>query len=518
MRWSQSLIPTQKQPPADAPSPGHALLARAGMIHFTRAGGISFLPLGLRTLNKLADALRETLGDLNFQEVLLNGEAGSIAASMIRSHRQLPQNLFQFTHNPSPQLSTISFHPNPTSRQKAADTLAHAISALLKKLSIPTVTARTPEGQSLAVLSEHGKDELLATDSGDYVATPDAAEIAPRPSNFAGEPTSPLERISTPGLTTVADVCAFLNIAPSQILKTLVFAAQSPIATRWVVAVVRGDHQVNLRKLSAAAQSMGVTSLGLADITAAKDKWAMGFVGPDAAIKTPDAVMIVDPDAAQGPIPWAAGANEVDTHVRNFNWFRECGDRLADPTKVTVADIRDAVDGDLSPFHSALHLKSASILLSQSLLPTDPHLAFDDIGGEHRSLSLSDARLDLAEVLIATANACHDDDGLLWPRAIAPSSAVITAIQYEGSVRDAADSIYTRLTFDGIDAILDDRDIRAGPKFADSDLIGFPVRITIGPKTVENAQAEIKLRTSPQLEAVPLSNVPARVSQMLMDS
>ena len=97
-------------------------------------------------------------------------------------------------------------------------------------------------------------------------------------------------------------------------------------------------------------------------------------------------------------------------------------------------------------------------------------------------------------------------------------SVVITVVQHEGAVRDAAEAIYTRLTFDGIDAILDDRDVRAGPKFADADLIGFPLRITVGPKTVEHAMAELKLRTSEQIETVPLTNVPERVAQMLMDS
>src|SRR5437870_2073217 len=121
MRWSQSLIPTQKQSSADAPSPGHALLVRAGMIHHVRGGGDSFLPLGLRTLHKLADLGRQTLGDLGFQEVLLSGEAGSIAPSMIRSHRQLPQNLFQITHGTTSELATISFHANTASRQKAAE-------------------------------------------------------------------------------------------------------------------------------------------------------------------------------------------------------------------------------------------------------------------------------------------------------------------------------------------------------------------------------------------------------------
>ncbi len=518
MRWSQSLIPTQKQSPGDAPSPGYALLARAGMIHHARGGGISFLPLGVRTLRKLSKVVRERLTDLEYQEVLLSGETGSLAASVIRSHRQLPQNLFQITHGTTPELITVSFHPNIASRQKATEVFRAAVADLLGKLKIPPVSIRTAEGEGLAVLSESGREEVLAGESGNYVATPDAVEIAARGWNFAGEPAGPLDKVRTPGMTTVSEVCTFLGIEPGAILKTLVFAAQSPIAIRWVVAVVRGDHQVNLRKLTAAAQAMGVTSLGLADVGEAKDKWSMGFVGPDAAMKVPDAIMIVDPDAAQGQISWAAGGNETDVHVLNFNWFRECGDRLADPVKVTVADIRDAVEGDLSTSGGPLRRKAASILFSQSMLPGDPKLAYDDVGGEHRPLAISTSRLDLARVMLSAAEVCNDEHGLTWPRRIAPVSVVVTVVQNEGAVRDAAEAIYTRLTFEGADVLLDDRDLRAGPKFADADLIGFPVRVTLGPRTVEQGKAEIKLRTSSQVESVPLADVPSRVAQMLMDS
>jgi prolyl-tRNA synthetase len=167
-------------------------------------------------------------------------------------------------------------------------------------------------------------------------------EVAPtddRPWSFAGEPAGPLEKIHTPGLLSIESVCEFLKIAPRQFLKTLVFSATSPIAIRWVVAVVRGDHQIDERKLADAARAMGVTSLAIADPPEMRRTFAVGYVGPDAGTKTPDAVLIVDPDAAQGEIAWAAGANEADHHVRNFNWFREAGDKLADPTKVMVADL-----------------------------------------------------------------------------------------------------------------------------------------------------------------------------------
>src|SRR5262249_13955885 len=145
---------------------------------------------------------------------------------------------------------------------------------------------------------------------------------------------------------------------PKNMLKTLVFNVSAEIAKdrpenlahpRWLVAVVRGDHDVNESKLARAAREhFHINSFTLEDTPEVRANWAIGFVGPDAAVRNIDTVLLIDPDAAQGGF-WAAGANEIDHHVKHFNWFRECGDKLADPRKVIVSDIRNAVEGDPSP-------------------------------------------------------------------------------------------------------------------------------------------------------------------------
>jgi prolyl-tRNA synthetase len=156
---------------------------------------------------------------------------------------------------------------------------------------------------------------------------------------FAGAPAGPLEKVHTPGMSSVEEVCAYLKIPLRDFLKTSVFQAESPIRVNWVVSVVRGDHQIDQRKLAEAARDLGVVSLKLANPPQAGRKFALGYVGADAGTKTPDAVLIVDVAAAQGARAWATGANETDFHVRNFNWFRDAGDQLANPAKVSVADI-----------------------------------------------------------------------------------------------------------------------------------------------------------------------------------
>jgi prolyl-tRNA synthetase len=361
-----------------------------------------------------------------------------------------------------------------------------------------------------------GDTSILISPTGDYAATMEAAECAPRSGNFAGESIADLQKVSTPGLKTVTEVCQFLKLSSREILKTLVFVAQSPIAIRWVVAVVRGDHQVNIGKLGEAAAAMGVTSIRLADPRETAGKWSMGFVGPDAAMKLPDAVLIVDPDAAQGGVAWSAGGNEPDTHVIGFNWFRECGDRLADPVKVSIADIRNAVEGDMAwTLTGALHGGRVDLLAEIKHLSPSPDFTFDDAAGKARSFHYGVYRIDLLNTLLDIAGSSHDERGLAWPVLVAPCRVVIIPIQYEGEVRKAADGIVQQLDAAGIDAILDDRDLRAGAKFADADLVGFPVRVTIGSRTLQNGEAEIKVRCTQQAQQVALGEVAETVVELL---
>jgi prolyl-tRNA synthetase len=526
MRWSQAVIPTFKQTPADSPSVGHALLARAGLIHLSRKSrSVSILPLGMRSLSKLENLARKALeapAGLGFQEAILahaslDSPPMEVAGSAFRSYRQLPKQLFQIVREPSPGLIGFGFHANDRELRDAGERFVSAIAGVLSLCKINFTPVTLFAGKSLAVLSTTGESSILISPSGDYAATIDAAETAPRQGNFAGEPKVDLEKIHTPDLKTVSEVCRFLDLSPKQILKTLVFAAQSPIAIRWVVAVVRGDHQVNIHKLTEAAAAMGVTSLRLAEMEEARGRWCMGFVGPDATMKLPDAVLIVDPDAAQGEIAWSAGGNEPDTHVRSFNWFRECGDRLADPVKVTVAHIRNAVEGDGSPTGSGpMKLDRATILAEYRSAPTASEATFDDAAGKPQPFHVAAYRVALLETLLAAAAISHDEHGLTWPSSICPYSVAITPILYEAEVRDAADSLYQRLSADGIDVILDDRDLRAGVKFADADLVGFPFRITIGSKTLASGEVELKARTSPQSERVELEAVTAKLSQALL--
>ena len=214
---------------------------------------------------------------------------------------------------------------------------------------------------------------------------------------------------------------------------------------------------------------------------------------------------------------WFAGGNERDYHVANFNWFRDCGDKLADPTRTAVADIRNAVAGDASPQNDGGSLEFAAGSFLASFPRRQLQATFDAAAGNKLPLWLATFAADPRRLLSAVVESSHDAAGIIWPPALAPLSVVITPIRYEGEVRAAAERLYTQLCFERIDALLDDRDLRPGVKFADADLIGCPLRITLGAQAVQQRHGEIKRRTSADLERVPLEELVPRVRQALTD-
>lgn len=444
-----------------------------------------------------------------------------LLAAEVRSHKQLPLLLYEIgTQRTSQQLgmvSGLSLHADPSGLVHTTEQLLTIFAQIMEQAGIRPITARGPGGQSLLFASPSGTDELVVSDRGNYAALLEGAEIGPRDWTLAGEPVAELQKVHTPGIPSVEAVSHVLDVTPRQVLKTLVYQATSPIAVNYLVAVVRGDHQVDQAKLAAAATTMGVTRLELVDSPRVREKFALGFVGPDAGTKVPDAVLIVDPDAAQGGRAWVAGANETDFHVRHFNWFRECGDRLADPTRTLVADIRKVLPGDPSPVGDGgvLEVRSALELARVGRRDDGFGASFDDSSGCRRPIVAGTFTLDLFRLIRATVESHHDECGILWPPPIAPCAVVITPVQYDGAVKDAADKLYTQLLFEEVDTILDDRDARAGFKFADADLIGFPIRITVGPSQLAHGNVELKLRAGGEAQRVPINEVVSRVRAAL---
>lgn len=589
MRWTQTLIPTQKENPADAQIISHQLMIRAGLIRQLTAGAYDFLPLGLRSLQKASAIVRQEMNAIGAAEVLLPAlqplelwqktgrDVGygenlfklkdrhgrmmvlgptheevitELVSAFVNSYKQLPLSLYQiqtkFRDEFRPRFGLLrvreflmkdaySFHADLESLNRTYDDYYRAYERIFTRCGIPYVIVEAESGpiggsashEFMAACSA-GEDVLVRSDKGNYAANVEKARIGQRESTFGGDPTGPLEKVHTPHLPGIEDVGKFMKVKPKNMLKTLVFRTTNPGPTlesgvnpRWVVAVVRGDHEVNESKLAGAAnEHFHVNGIELADDPEVRSKWPIGFVGPDAAITALDAVMLVDPDAAQGGF-WSSGANEIDYHVKHFNWFRECGQSLADPKKVAIADIRNAIEGDPSPnndggvLHTARGIEIGHVFKLGTRYSDALGAQFLDDQGSQKPIIMGCYGIGIGRILIAAVENGHDERGIVWPAAIAPFSVVITPIKYDGEVKTAADRLYEQLNAAGIDTLLDDRDARPGFKFADADLIGIPLRINIGDRGLKEGKVELKQRTATEAQLVPLDQVIERVRQLL---
>jgi len=589
MRWSQTLIPTLRQPPGDAVAPSHALMLRAGMIHQTAAGAYSYLPLGWRVLRKAMTIIREEMDHAGAVEVFLpslqplewweqtgrreaygdnlfvitdrHGRKQALGPTHeevitklidahVHSYRQLPLTVYQiqtkFRDEFRPRFGVLrsrefqmkdaySFDLDAEGLEASYRKMYDAYERIFQRCGLPYVTVEAESGpiggsasHEFMVPSPTGEDIILASDKSNYAANVEKCAIGEREWTLDGEPTGDLEEIHTPNCPGIDSVCDFFKrelktkLKPRNMLKTLVCR----VGERWLLAVVRGDHDLNESKLRDAVGG----DIELADETEAKAAgFDIGFVGPQITAGRDDTDLIIDPDAANGGF-WVTGANKADHHVKHFNWQRDLIEPLAGASasadRITVADIRNAVDGDPSPKNDDGVLRESrgieighvfklgckySTALNATVLDENQNEVEPIMGcygiGVNRLLAAAIERTPGPD----GSPGGHDDGGIIWPMQIAPYHVVITPIRYESRAKDVADGLYAQLTDAGVEVLLDDRDERPGVKFKDADLIGIPLRITIGDKGLTNDQVEFKLRHAAEPEMVAVEQIVERI-------
>jgi prolyl-tRNA synthetase len=323
-------------------------------------------------------------------------------------------------------------------------------------------------------------------------------EIGARPKGTLTEaPSGELTEVHTPNLPGIEEVGKFMKVKPDRMLKTVVFAVPGEPG-RWIVAVVRGDHEVNEGKVKALA---GVGAVELAPVDAAKKAgFAVGYVSPRVVNTVPGVLMLIDADASLGGF-WASGADKADHHVKHFNWRREVGAVLDDKSKVIVGDVRNAVEGDPSPRAEGAKLVTGRGIevghifkLGTKYSDAMGFAILDEKQGK-RSVIMGCYGVGVSRAMAAAVEQNHDENGILWPAAIAPYHVLITIMKPEDAGhRKAAGDLAKALNAEGIDVLIDDRDERAGVKFKDADLTGIPVRLTVGDKALEAGGVEFKLR------------------------
>jgi prolyl-tRNA synthetase len=569
MRYAQSLIPTLREDPAEArKTPSHRLLLRAGYVRQVGAGIYEFLPLGLRVLRKVEAIVREEMNRAGAQEVMMPAllpaelykETGrwetmqsilfrlkdgkrndyhlgptheEVVTDMVRasvhSYRQLPLNLYQiqwkYRDEARPRAGLLrcreflmkdaySFDVDEAGALKSYATMRDAYDRIFQRVGLDyrvvTADSGAMGGSTSAefqILAETGEDAIVVCTACRYAANVEAA-TAKRNEGAAtttAAQTKP-EEVATPNKKTIEDVAEFLKVDTSATVKAGVFLyGTSPgDAGRLVVAFVRGDRRFNevalVRETGAqwlrAAEEEELTARGL----------HAGYIGPYGLSATVERVLVDQELRSTGEM--VVGANKAGFHLRKGNMstaVEALGARAA------WADVRAVGKGDLCPTCGApldeyKGIEGGHIFVLGTHYTSKMNVRFIDADGHEKLIVMGCYGIGVSRLVAAAIEQRHDADGIRWPMAIAPYHVIITPLQGDGAVKETAEALYAALTAKGIECLFDDRDERPGVKFKDADLLGIPLRVTLGKKTLEQGKIELKPRGVKDVELLDVAS------------
>lgn len=569
MRWSQTLIPTLKEEPAEAEVASHKLMIRAGMIKKLSSGVYSYLPLGFKVLNKVINIVREEMDKAGAVEVFLPAlqpvnlleQSGrlavfghdliqfkdrhgkevalgptheevitDIAKNFINSYKQLPITMYQiqtkFRDEVRPRFGVLrskeflmkdaySFDSSMKGLNASYTKMYDAYCRIFERCDANYIVVEADSGAMGGDVSHEfmapcdaGEDLLVICTKCSSKSNIEKAVPALLPSDDAKPTTQEaLTEIETPDMTTIENVSNFLKVKPENIAKTLIYTTDDSN----IVVMVRGDHEVNEAKLK---KVVGTKSLEMADaatVTAITGA-PVGFAGP---VGLKDTKIIAD-RAVTNLVNFVTGANKGNYHFTNVNIDRDFKIDL-------VADIRFAVEGDkCDKCNADLTIKRGIELGHVFKLGTKYTETFNavylDSKGKEVPMIMGCYGIGINRIIASSIEIYNDENGIIWPISIAPYHVIITVVNpTDKEIFDAAEKIYNELKEDGIEVLFDDRDMRPGVKFKDADLIGIPTRITVGKRYKEAGEVEIKLRKDDKDKAVsiPIDNTLTEIKKIL---
>ncbi|HQX33969.1 MAG TPA: proline--tRNA ligase [Dokdonella sp.] len=547
MRLSRYHLATVKEVPADAEIISHKLMLRAGMIRKLASGIYTWAPLGLRVLRKVEAIVREEMNRAGAIEMLMPSiqpqelweetgrwekfggqllkikdrkDAGycygptheevvtDFARNELKSYKQLPINFYQiqtkFRDEIRPRFGIMrareflmkdaySFHADAeslaTEYRNMYDTYTRIFSRLglrFRAVDADTGAIGGSASHEFHVLADSGEDAIVFSSASDYAANMEKA-IALAPTGTRAQAGAPLRTIDTPTQKTIDEVCALLAVEPRQCIKTIIVRGTEGL----VALCVRGDHEVNEIKAARLDEMPGESKLAdEAEIVRAIG-CKPGFIGP---VGLPQSIpVIVDRDAAL-LADFVCGANADGKHLGGANWERDA--------RITrIADLRKVVEGDASPdgkgtLGIARGIEVGHVFqLGEKYAKALGATVLDD-QGKARVMSMGCYGIGVSRIVAAAIEQNHDETGIIWPQAMAPWQVVICPINLAQSaaVREEAERLHDELEARGIDVLLDDRGLRPGAMFADSELIGIPHRIVIGDRGLASGSYEYRRR------------------------
>ncbi|HEY4997366.1 MAG TPA: proline--tRNA ligase [Solirubrobacteraceae bacterium] len=563
-RLSEYLLPTEKQAPADAEAISHKLMVRAGLVRQIGAGMWTWLPAGWRVHEKAVAIIREEIDAIGGQEMLmpvlqpaapwkasgryaieelfkLEDRKGSElvlamtheeavtthVAQVVRSYRDLPLILYHFQvkerDEPRPRAGVLrtrefimkdsySFDRDGEGLEQRYALHVGAYDRIMARTGLRWYRVEADVGmmggtgahEYMAPCPAGENDVVLA---GDYAASIEVASAEPAPAGLPPAAEAP-ETVATPGLSTVADVARLLGSPEAGMLKSfpVVVEADGQEPGRLVLVVLRGDHMVNEIKL---AKALGAPFRQARAEQIEQAIGPPGFIGPVGLSGDVD-VLLDDAVVASGEGGWVTGANRADEHLRGVVPGRDFSFERADIRTVCAGDTVEGVPVTIEP---AIEIGNIFKLGTRYTVPLGA--SFLDETGAEQPIWMGCYGIGPARIAAAAVEQFSDEKGISWPRALAPFAVHLVTLGKPGTPeREAGDAVYATLKEGGVEVLYDDRDLGPGEKFADAELLGCPLRLTVGRRSLESGEIEVQVRRGrEQAPGLPLGGEPAQLLQ-----
>ncbi len=569
MRYTQYLLPTLKENPADAEVVSHQLMMRAGMIRKVAAGIYSYMPFGLRSIRKMEEIIREELDRAGAIECLMPmanpaelwQESGrwekygkellrfkdrkatdfcmgptheevitDIVRNTVKSYRQLPLNLYQiqtkFRDEIRPRFGLMrgrefimkdaySFDLDNEGADKAYDKMYQAYRRIFQRCGLKFRAVEADSGaiggafsHEFMVLAESGEDAIVSCDACEYAANVEKAELIYRDQQ-APTASAELQKVETPEQKSIEAVAAFLKLEPSQLVKTLIVQTSEE---ELLAVLLRGDRDLNEIKL---ANLLDVDGVLLADDELVKKATGAptGFAGPIGL-----AIRVIADSEVKGMADFVVGGNAVDLHYTGANYGR-------DFAVSQFADLRQAVAGDPCPRCDCGQLESwrgievGHVFKLGTKYSEAMNATVLDDSGKARTLVMGCYGIGVGRTVAAAIEQNHDEHGMMLPMPLAPFQVLVSMVNpKDDAVREASEKLYQQLLDLDVEVLLDDRDERPGIKFKDADLIGIPLRLTVGSRNLKESRVELKHRASGEMNLLPIDEAAGTVGQLVAEA
>jgi prolyl-tRNA synthetase len=566
MRLSGYFLPTIREIPSEAEIASHRLMLRAGLIRRLAAGIYSLLPLGLKAVQKMERIIREEMDRAGAQEVFLPAmqpaeiwqKSGrwsvygkelirledrhqrmfclgptheevvtSLVANEVRSYRQLPLNLYQiqtkFRDEIRPRFGVMrgrefsmkdaySFDRDESGAEESYRGMFEAYNRIFERCGLafkPVEADSGPIGGSFShefvVLADTGEDAVMSCTGCGYAANTEKAEVPPPPEGEGSGEKPPLEKVSTPGLRTVEEVSDFLKASPSRLIKTLLYRADGEI----LAVLLRGDHQLNEIKLK---NFLKASELEAADPQSILEATGgpVGFSGPvgltDIRILADAQVMTLS--------NFITGANEEDAHLISVNLDRDFEVDVA-------ADFKLAEGGDPCPrcgleMELTRGIEVGHVFKLGTKYSEAMGARFLDENGQEKPMIMGCFGIGVGRTVAACIEQNHDEKGIIWPVSLAPFELLVISLKVDDEkTLDVSGELYRAMQEKGWSVLWDDRDERPGVKFKDADLVGIPLRVTVGPRSLDKGVLEVETRRTGEVLEIPLEGASEAVDDLL---